>query len=70
MSKEIKNQFKLNVELKKVSGGKIIHGNCHHQGFYINWHTGSPYGNQVGGSTYDCESCTHWIHPDGPCDLD
>ena len=59
-------------ELKQVTGGNrgSNYYECHHPGSFVNWHTGSKHGDGAGGSTASCGECTHWIRPEGPCDLD
>ena len=59
-------------ELEQVSGGNTgtNYYECHHPGSYVNWHTGSTSGNGAGASDTSCGTCTHWIRPEGPCDLD
>ena len=59
-------------ELAQVSGGNTgtCYYECNHPGSYVNWHTGSKYGDGEAGSTSACKECTHWIRPEGPCDLD
>ena len=59
-------------ELKQVTGGNTgtCYYECHHPGSYVNWHTGSKYGDGAAGLTSSCRECTHWIRPEGPCDLD
>ena len=59
-------------ELAQVSGGNPggRYYECHHLGSYVNWHTGLTYGDGAAGSTSSCGECTHWIRPEGPCELD
>ena len=59
-------------ELEQVSGGNTgtNYYECHHPGSYVNWHTGSKFGDGEAGSTSSCGECTHWRRPEGPCYLD
>ena len=59
-------------ELAQVTGGNdtACLCSCHHLGSYVNWHSGSKFGDGEAGSTSSCKECTHWIRPEGPCDLD
>ena len=59
-------------ELAQVTGGNDgdCLNECHHLGSFVNWHTGEKFCDGAGGSTTSCWECTHWIRPEGPCDLD
>ena len=73
MEKEKMNRRKLiDEELKQVTGGNdtACLCSCHHPGSFVNWHTGEKFCNGAGGSDTSCRLCTHWIRPEGPCDLD
>ena len=72
MEKEKMNRRKLfDEELKQVTGGNngAALNECHHPGSYVNWHTGEKC-EGPGASLTVCDTCTHWIRPEGPCDLD
>ena len=59
-------------ELAQVTGGNdnACLCSCHHLGSFVNWHTGETFCNGAGASDTSCRACTHWIRPEGPCDLD